>query len=170
MRPRELARRPGWDEKLRAVSEVRPEATHVMFQRAVAHFADGLLYTLLIAALLVAAALISNVLLVVALILAFPGQVAYYVLTQRRTGQSPGKKLVGIRVIDESGGVPSTGALVRRTLPLLLEYFYVIALFAMWSSPQRQRLGDRWAHTYVVRDLPADGQPDAAAQGITQPA
>jgi uncharacterized RDD family membrane protein YckC len=80
------------------------------------------------------------------------GQVAYYVLTQRRHGHTPGKRLAGIRVVDRNGDVPSTGALVKRTIPLIVEYFYVIAFIGMMTSPFRQRLGDRWADTYVVAD------------------
>ena len=49
-------------------------------------------------------------------------------------------------------GPLGTGALIKRTLPLLIEYFYVVALFSMMSSGYRQRLGDRWADTFVVRD------------------
>ena len=50
------------------------------------------------------------------------------------------------------GNVPTTGALVRRTIPLLIEYFYVIAWIGMMTSRFRQRLGDRWADTYVIGD------------------
>ena len=42
-------------------------------------------------------------------------------------------------------GVPAA-----RTLPLYIEYVYVIALIGMLSSERRQRFGDRWARTYVV--------------------
>ena len=80
------------------------------------------------------------------------GQVAYYVLTQRRHGRTPGKRLAGIRVVDRIGNVPTTGALVKRTIPLIVEYLYVIAWIGMMTSPFRQRLGDRWADTYVIRD------------------
>lgn len=63
------------------------------------------------------------------------GQVAYYVLTQRRHGRTPGKRLAGIRVVDRNGNVPTTGALVKRTIPLIVEYFYVIAWIGMMASP-----------------------------------
>ena len=95
----------------------------------------------------------SDVAFIVVAVLGFTvGQVAYYVLTQRRHGHTPGKRLAGIRVVDRIGDVPSTGALVKRTLPLIVEYLYVIAFIGMMTSPFRQRLGDRWADTYVVAD------------------
>ena len=95
----------------------------------------------------------SDVLLALVLILLFTvGQVAYYVLLQRRAGQTPGKRAVGLRVVDAQGRTPGTGALVKRTLPLLIEYFYVFAWISMTGSRYRQRFGDRVGATYVVGD------------------
>lgn len=129
------------------------KATWVMTRRALAHFADGLLFTLVFVALLIPTAAVSSVLATIVVVLfVLPGPVAYYVLTQRESGRSPGKRLAGIRVVDAEGRVPSIGALVRRSIPLLLEYFFLIAFLAMLFSPARQRLGDRWAHTYVIVD------------------
>jgi uncharacterized RDD family membrane protein YckC len=78
--------------------------------------------------------------------------VGYFVVLQRPKGRTPGKALVGIRVVDGNGQVPSTGALVKRSLPLLIEYLYVIALIGMLTSEYRQRFGDRWGRTYVILD------------------
>jgi hypothetical protein len=49
-----------------------------------------------------------------------------------------------------------------RTLPLLIEQWGVIGLWAVARSPARQRFGDRWANTYVVR-ASVDGAWRAAA-------
>jgi len=38
-----------------------------------------------------------------------------------------------------------------RTLPLVVEQWGVIGLWAALRSPTRQRFGDRWANTFVVR-------------------
>ena len=135
-----------------------PTDTRVSGRRYVAHLVDGVLFTilLLIAILLVGSlpnSAAGDALLIAVLVLGLTvGQVAYYVVTQRRHGRTPGKRLVGSRVVDRHGNVPSTGALTKRTLPLLVEYLYVIALISMLSSDFRQRLGDRWADTYVVAD------------------
>jgi uncharacterized RDD family membrane protein YckC len=131
----------------------QPEATHHSFKRYLAHFVDGLLIGAIGVVLLIPASIISNAAAVIVLVLwvtVIP--FAYYVLTQRRSGQSPGKGMAGLKVVDRDGAVPTTGALVRRTLPLLVEYLYVIAWISMMSSQYRQRLGDRWAHTYVIED------------------
>lgn len=122
------------------------EATHVSGRRFVAHLADNVIYTLFWIVAIIPAAILSDALLVIVLITGLTvGQVAYFVITQRRDGRSPGKHLAGIRVVDEHGGVPSQGALARRSVPLLIEYLYIIALLSMLSSQYRQRLGDRWA-------------------------
>jgi uncharacterized RDD family membrane protein YckC len=129
------------------------EATHVSGRRLLAHVVDNVVYTVIFIAALIPAAIISDVLLVIVLIAGVTvGQVAYFVLTQRGDGRSPGKRAAGIRVVDPRGGVPSQGALVRRSIPLLVEYFYVVALASMLGSPYRQRLGDRWGHTYVINN------------------
>lgn len=111
------------------------------------------------ALLVILAALISDVVLAIALVLLLTvGQVAFYVLAHGRSGRSPGKRLVGLRVVDAHGRPPDTGALVKRSIPLLLEYFYILAWLSMMTSDYRQRFGDRWAKTYVV-----DLSPPAAA-------
>ena len=118
---------------------------------------DGTIYVFLLGfALIAVGALpegpVADAVLVAVLVLGLTaGQVAYFVVTQRRGGRSPGKFLTRIRVVDEHGRTPGTGALIRRSVPLVVEYFYVIAFAAMMRSPFRQRLGDRWGRTYVVR-------------------
>lgn len=127
------------------------EATHVSVRRYIAHLADGVVFLIVFVVLLIPAALVSDVVLAIALVLLLTvGQVAFYVLAHGRSGRSPGKRLVGIRVVDAHGHPPDTGALVKRSIPLLLEYFYVIAWISMMASDYRQRFGDRWGKTYVV--------------------
>jgi uncharacterized RDD family membrane protein YckC len=137
---------------------VDPEDTRVSGRRFVAHMLDGVLYAIVFVVLLLLVGTLpegtaTDVAVGVVLVLGLTAlHVAYFVVLQRRNGRTPGKALARIRVVDERGGVPSTGALVKRTVPLLIEYFYVIAFFAMMRSPYRQRFGDRWGRTYVVRN------------------
>lgn len=128
------------------------EATRVTGRRVLAHLVDGLVFSLAAAVIVVPVALTgSNLALgITFLVVAFLGPIPYYVLSQRRTGQSPGKRLMGIKVVGADGATPSSGALLRRTVPLLFEYLYLISLVAILASPYRQRLGDRWGGTYVI--------------------
>jgi uncharacterized RDD family membrane protein YckC len=127
--------------------------TRVSGRRFVAHLVDGVLYTILFVLLILVAGATNDVILALALVLGLTVlHVGYFVVLHRRTGRTPGKALVRIRVVDATGGVPPTGALVKRTIPLFIEYFYVIALVGMLTSDYRQRFGDRWGGTYVIDD------------------
>ena len=135
------------------------EATRVSVRRAVAHTVDGVIFLAILVALTVLATLASDTVGAVVLLLGFTvGQVAYFVVGQRRHGRSPGKRLVRIRVVDAKGEPPTSGALIRRSIPLVFEYFWAIVIVAMFLSSYRQRLGNRWGGTYVIADAHAQGQ------------
>jgi uncharacterized RDD family membrane protein YckC len=77
----------------------------------------------------------------------------YYVVCEAATGATLGKRMVGIRVVGEDGEHVSFGsALVRNLLRLVdaLFFYFVGFIFALLST-RGQRLGDRAAHTIVVR-------------------
>lgn len=78
---------------------------------------------------------------------------AYYVVLEAMSGATIGKKVVGIRVVDEDGSpIAWRASLVRNLLRLVdgLFFYLVGALFAS-RSPRGQRIGDRAARTLVVR-------------------
>ena len=79
--------------------------------------------------------------------------IGYYVICESATGMTLGKRLVGICVIDEYGRHPSFGAAVIRNVLRLIDgfLFYLIGAVFAFMSPLGQRLGDRAAHTVVVR-------------------
>jgi uncharacterized RDD family membrane protein YckC len=131
---------------------IAEDDTRVSGRRYLAHVVDGVVLMVILILMLIPTFAMSDIAGLVALILWFgPVHLAYFVLAARRTGQTPGKRAAAIRVVDEDGRVPSTGALVKRSLPLLIEYFYILAWISMMASPLRQRFGDRWARTYVVK-------------------
>jgi uncharacterized RDD family membrane protein YckC len=79
--------------------------------------------------------------------------VIYYTLLEGYLGQTVGKMLVGIKVVQEgSGEVPGLKAATIRTLFRLVDGLasYAVALVAVLVTPKRQRLGDIAAHTLVV--------------------
>jgi uncharacterized RDD family membrane protein YckC len=80
--------------------------------------------------------------------------VAYYVVMEGRFGQTLGKMVTGIRVVDESSGaVPGFGPAAIRTVLRLVDGLigYLVAFVVVLSSRRRQRLGDMAAQTLVVR-------------------
>ena len=78
---------------------------------------------------------------------------AYYVFAEALTGMTLGKRLVGIRVVDEAGEHVAFGPAVVRNLFRLIDgfLFYLVGALFAFSPPKCQRLGDRAAHTLVVR-------------------
>jgi uncharacterized RDD family membrane protein YckC len=77
----------------------------------------------------------------------------YYIVCEFATGMTLGKRIVGIRVVDEDEEHLTLGAAVVRNLLRLVDglFFYLVGgIFALTSS-RGQRLGDRAAHTLVVR-------------------
>jgi uncharacterized RDD family membrane protein YckC len=78
---------------------------------------------------------------------------SYYVVCEAGTGATLGKRMAGIHVIGQDGEHVTFGAAVVRNLlrPVDSLFFYLVgAIFAL-TSAQGQRLGDRAAHTLVVR-------------------
>jgi uncharacterized RDD family membrane protein YckC len=77
----------------------------------------------------------------------------YYVVCEAATGATLGKRMVGIRVVGEDGEHLTFGAAIVRNLLRLVDclFFYLVGGIFALTSPRRQRLGDRAAHTLVVR-------------------
>ena len=77
----------------------------------------------------------------------------YYVVCEAATGATLGKRIAGIHVIGEDGEHLTFGASVVRNLLRLVDclFFYLVGGIFALTSPDGQRLGDRAAHTLVVR-------------------
>jgi uncharacterized RDD family membrane protein YckC len=77
----------------------------------------------------------------------------YYALSEALTGATIGKGIVRIRVVDEAGEHLSLGAAVVRNLlrPVDALCGYLVGGVLALRSPLGHRLGDRVAHTVVVR-------------------
>ena len=85
----------------------------------------------------------------------------------RRNGQTPGKRLAGIRVIREGGGpVDFQSSCIRNLLALadFLPGFYLLGGLLVLLSPRGQRLGDMAAGTIVVRERALEPPVDLHAQ------
>lgn len=92
-----------------------------------------------------------------ALLVLFSGYFVFF--ETMRGGQTPGKRLVGIRVVDASGRGLTAGAAVLRNLLRLADLLpgpYAVGMLAVALHPRNQRLGDMVADTLVVRDRPAE--------------
>jgi uncharacterized membrane protein SpoIIM required for sporulation/uncharacterized RDD family membrane protein YckC len=96
------------------------------------------------------------------------GMWAYFTLFEGFAGgRTPGKRIVGVRVIHD-GGYPLTfrAAVVRNLIRLIdLQPFFtwMVGGAAMLLSPRTQRLGDMAAGTLVVRDRARGTLPEREA-------
>ncbi len=103
----------------------------------------------------------------------------FIVFEWRFAGRSPGKRLVGIRVVRDGGFPVDFTAAVIRNVVRMLEFglgFYSISAISMLLSPRNRRLGDLAAGTIVVRDgatqrtasLPEYDAPDERDDVLTR--
>ncbi|MEN9646210.1 MAG: hypothetical protein RL238_2879 [Actinomycetota bacterium] len=77
----------------------------------------------------------------------------YYGVTELLTGTSPGKRLLGLTVLDREGRSPKAGTVAVRTLLRCIDVlpaFYLVGFVAMMTNKDRRRLGDMAASTTVV--------------------
>ena len=107
-----------------------------------------------VVAVIVAAAVgvVSDALAAVVFLLVLVGG---YVVSEAVWGQTPGKRLVGISVVDTNGNEISAGDAVMRNITKLLGgsslLFILVGVVLIADSRDNQRLGDRMADTLVVR-------------------
>ncbi len=81
----------------------------------------------------------------------------YFTLLEGRYGQTVGKMALKMKVVRETDHSPISyvGAAVRTVLRIidLIPFIapYLLGAILIWSSDTKQRLGDRVAHTVVMR-------------------
>lgn len=97
----------------------------------------------------------------------------YYVVLQGKTGWTPGKRMVGIRVVDGNGAICGMRRAFVRYLPFLVPAlipavgFIFGALIALaefiliLAHRRHQRMGDLFAKTYVVSQSAVGSQVPA---------
>lgn len=95
----------------------------------------------------------------------------YYIVFEAASGRTIGKRLVGLRVVDKDGDSISWGQALGRNLLRVVDafLFYFVAAIFVWSSSRRQRLGDRAANTFVIRDPGERGEHARVAPVASAP-
>ena len=80
----------------------------------------------------------------------------YFTFFEATSGQTLGKQLVGIKVVDESSQrlPPIEQAMVRNIVRIIdwLPLLYIIGFIIVETQPNKKRLGDIVAGTTVIRD------------------
>jgi uncharacterized RDD family membrane protein YckC len=117
---------------------------------------------------------IGNAISTIGLLLGLVGTLLYWFLLEGLwDGYTVGKKLFGIKVVEEDGHECSLGSAFVRNLLEIIDglFYYLIGFIVMAISDKRQRIGDRLAGTTVVRETPRDidQSEDASADRTTAP-
>jgi uncharacterized RDD family membrane protein YckC len=81
--------------------------------------------------------------------LGFIGFIVYVVLAEARRGQTLGKHVMGLVVVQESGAQISLGQSVVRQLPVFFQVFWIDVLFALFTE-RSQRAFELLSKTRVV--------------------
>jgi uncharacterized RDD family membrane protein YckC len=80
-------------------------------------------------------------------------------------GQTPGKRWVGIRVVEDGGAPATAGRIVVRNLLRFvdMQFGYGVGAIAIFASKDEERLGDLAAGTTVIRERRPERAPLPAA-------
>jgi uncharacterized RDD family membrane protein YckC len=76
----------------------------------------------------------------------------YTIAFEYGRGQTLGKRLLGIRVVRETGSRISLGQAVVRQLPMFLQVYWIDAMFALFTD-KSQRAFEMLSKTRVVREV-----------------
>ena len=79
--------------------------------------------------------------------------ILYFIVLEATQGATLGKMALGLRVVKTDGSPISwTESIIRNLLRIIDGLFvYLVGAIFVWTSPLKQRLGDRAANTVVVR-------------------
>lgn len=95
-------------------------------------------------------------LIAIVVIIFFIINYGYFILFEYfNTGQTPGKRVVGIRVIQDNGhSITFLTSIIRNLLRLIdsLPTGYLLGIILVFTHPQNKRLGDILAGTIVVHE------------------
>lgn len=111
----------------------------------------------------------------VLIVVAFAVQWGYYVLFEALwDGQTPGKRRLGIRVVQDGGYSISFSASAVRNLARVLDMqpgiFYAVGIVSAALGKSGKRLGDLLAGTFVVQERVALVAPGAVGGPAVEPA
>src|SRR3989454_1508156 len=115
---------------------------------------------------------LAAIVLILTLFLLFWGY--FLVFEALNDGRTPGKRLMGIRVVMDTGHPLSFSAAAVRNLVRIVDmqplFTYQVGLGFVLFHPQNKRLGDIVAGTVVVRDRPEDLKlASVAADRVAEP-
>jgi uncharacterized RDD family membrane protein YckC len=134
-----------------------PLVPAAFWERASAKVLDLLAFTCVYVpvAWLVSRIVPPHFVIIAAIALFAGGFCLYTVVAEYRFGETIGKRLLGLRVVRESGGGISLGQSIVRQLPVFLQVGWIDIFFALFTE-RRQRAFEVLSKTRVVRAVAED--------------
>ncbi|HLZ56090.1 MAG TPA: RDD family protein [Ktedonosporobacter sp.] len=77
----------------------------------------------------------------------------YFIVMEAMYGATVGKMALGLKVVKEDGSAISWQESIIRNLLRIIDglFAYLVGAIIIWTSPLKQRLGDKLAHTIVIK-------------------
>lgn len=90
----------------------------------------------------------------------------YFFAFEAYGGQTPGKRLLGLRELRSDGSEPGLGPVAVRTLARLIDHSPIGLIVLVAGGRRRQRIGDIAAATIVTRTSPGRLFPEGVAGAV----
>lgn len=104
--------------------------------------------------------------------------IALFGIVQGETGTTPGKSVMGLRLVNEHGRPPGTAMALLRLAAWAIDALPCLGLIGallVWFSPTHQRVGDTITRTFVLgpdpdgdRENDPEGNPDGDTRAGAQ--
>ncbi len=114
---------------------------------------DGIILTIASIVLLLIGSAGGDGLAALMFLVVFVISILYKSYFEATSGATPGKRVMGIKVVREDGGVPGWGAAIVRNVLYIVDGIglYLVGFILMLATEKKQRLGDMAARTIVVK-------------------
>jgi uncharacterized RDD family membrane protein YckC len=123
--------------------------------RVFAFIVDGFLSAIVaIIFVMMGAATQSDGLMLLMYLVALVASFAYFIGFEATSGATPGKRLLGIKVVKEDGSPMDWGAAIIRNVLRVVDYLpfsYLLGFCLIVFQSRKQRIGDMAAQTLVVK-------------------
>jgi uncharacterized RDD family membrane protein YckC len=79
--------------------------------------------------------------------------IIYFLYMEATQGATFGKKILGLRIVKEDGSPIGWRESIIRNLLRIIDGLlaYIVGAIFIWTSPRKQRFGDKAAHTVVIK-------------------
>jgi uncharacterized RDD family membrane protein YckC len=127
--------------------------------RVIAYIIDAILagiaaFILVVVGVVIDAAMDSSGFTILMYLTALVASFVFFIGFEATSGATPGKRLLGIKVVKDDGSPMDWGAAIIRNLLRIVDYlpfWYLLGFLLVVFQTRKQRIGDMAARTLVVK-------------------